>query len=228
METEMRRRLAVLPIAILLLPAVAHAQTPPPGSSAMALVTGMQQAVAATSLRYNLTVKATDGKKAIDIAESGRLSIPTQSVKVTSTTTRRNLKTGHVATEASQMEVVEPNGAWRTGKASWHCENLSGTNLDSQILALELEPQSAVLTSTATANGVTVERLQVKGKVPAWTQDKVDTVEVDLAQGTELPVSVRFSAKAVWGRDKEKVTVSEVYSDFGKPVTVSLPRQCRG
>lgn len=231
----MRSALLALASLFLLLPSAVHAQTPPPSatptptSGAMALLTSMQKAVSAIpSVHYVLSVKAVDGKKAITMSDRGALSLPAQSVQVSSNTKRRNLKTGRSATEKGQMKVVESRGAWRAGAGSWQCEDLTGTSLSGQILALELQPKSALLVGTATDGTTPVQRLQVKGTLPAWTSNQTDTVTVDIAQGTNLPVSVRFSAATTWGRDREKITVQETYGSYGRPLSISLPKKCRG
>lgn len=245
-------RLAVIPVVLCLLllavrPALGQTPPPPPGPApaptstpvpsgtpapgAMATLRQMHAAlVAAGTLAFHFRTRVVAvEKRQVDMTTDGIAALTPNSVhQVTTAVYTRLDRSPHTSVmERSELEALGHRAAWRVPHMAWQCESVPVTNLNSQLVALELRPLTAQVVGTDSIAGTPDTRVSARGTLYPWTGNQVDTVEVDVAQATGLPLRITSTFHTRLNGSTAMQSLTETYTKFGAAVRIRVPKACK-
>jgi hypothetical protein len=233
------RHLFILPIlASLLLAGMAPARaqtggpvaTPTPGENGTALLSAMRSAMlAAGTLHAVLDVSGNvPNQVTVSTEVITDVSFKDGALHTSTTSVRTNLVKHTSTSDRSELKLTGSQGAWRVPHMKWQCEKLLPQDVSGDLVAFQARPAAAQIAGTGAVGGVQVWKVVGKAVVAPWTgPKKLDAVEFDIAQGTGLPVQISTRFSTHWGRAMAQETLVERYSNFGAPLSITLPHRCR-
>lgn len=228
--------LLILPCLLVtgVVPAAAQTSGPTPTSgpqaTGTALLSAMRTAVITSgTLHAVLEGSGTvPGKMSFTTEVIADVSLKNESLHTATTSVQTNMVKHTSNSDRTELKVTDGRGAWRVPHTEWQCQALMPADVSSDLLAFQAQPKTARVTGTGTVNGVAVWKVTGKAVIAPWTGQKTrDVVEFDIAQSTGLPLRISTTFATRWGQSSASETLVETYSNFGAPLSITLPKKCR-
>lgn len=168
------------------------------------------------------------GKMSFTTEVIADVSLKDGSLHTATTSVQTSMVKHTTVSDRTELKVTNGRGAWRVPHAQWQCEALMPPDVSNDLLAFQAKPSTARVTGRGTLNGVAIWKVTGKAVIAPWTGQKArDMVEFDIAQSTGLPIRISTTFVTRWGQSSASETLVETYSDFGTPLSITLPKKCR-
>lgn len=140
---------------------------------------------------------------------------------------RPNAPSITISLETRKLLVAHSVAASREPGHAWYCEHLRGVRVRNSLIPFQMTATDVTNLGVTATSGVLVWHVRATGAVvPAWSTNDA-TVDLYIAQSDNTLVRLHLSAAPTLGGHETRETVTQTYSRYGKPITVTMPRQCR-
>jgi hypothetical protein len=132
-----------------------------------------------------------------------------------------------VTVERREEVVSGGHGASRKPQGSWSCEQLRGVRVRDSLIPFQLKAANLKNIGLAYSGGMPVWHVQaIDAGVSAWSTNSA-TVDLYISQSQHTLVRLHLNTVTRIGGVRTRETIRETYRRYGKPITVTVPEQCR-